>query len=1365
MAGIPNDLTPVPADLTPVPADLTPVPSDLAPAPAKPSAADQAAAIEQKRAAREPLTDFLAHNVGTLIGATLFPKETQVLEPAIKPAENVLAPITREILAGGGKIGDTAAQVIPPIVGAIAGTIGAPAYGTYTMGSAGGAGGDALAQLRQYLRGERDTVSWGQLGTSAALGGAPVPAAALGKPIEMIGARMIQGAAIGGGANTAQQLIDTGTMDWGQLAESAGVGAIFGGGLGTAESLVARNLAIKGIRATDAFKDFKGTDAELVDAVRTKLQAESVVPEKNVTPGAPGQEAPGGALTEAPPVAEPAPADLTPVPSRSMAMATEPEESITGEPAPENSGPVPPPPAIPEGPPPAAGELPAPGRGGYFTSIKNAQVDAEREARGLQPLYAPAAQAWPDTWDQAMAQIDQNPMAPSNLLDDLSTKPRAVTAVEGALLDYTRVARGLAFREAAANVNANPGDPTAMTAYAQASDAMQEIDEIGHTAGSETGRSLAFRKAMIADDFSVENLTTQMRADLGGRQLTPPEIQQVQQTSDAVMQALADQQDRQNQLAKGDAQQAGQQMIQSLAKAPVQPEPGDPGLNREATIKAISEKVEAGDLDISTLAQKLARQFVAQGVRGVDPLIDAVHGVLSQIVPDLERGETMDAISGYGRFKPLKQDDVSVILRDLKGQMQQKGKLASMEAGEAPKKTGVERRVPTDAERALIKQVNEAKKRGGYTVTDPARQLRTAQQARTTRLTNQISDLERQIAARKRDVPTSTTLAVDAGTQTLIDRRNALQKELDLVAPKEVRDQTETRLQAQIDDLEKQIRNETVFDPEKKTPATSPKIEAMRAQIEELKARRAAMRESINPKDQDAARQRILADTLAYWQRKLDTKDFTPRSRPVATSVDMKSVHLQNKINAVKQAWMKERVKNQMANRSLPQKAMDSAVNYSRMVKLASVTVIPKLLMSGLGEVIVNPLTKPGGQLLRVIPGFAAKAPYELGWSVRGEVANLVGILTSAQAMKSALTTGSTSIDAILGNLGRDPEFMNYVGWVHKALKEPVRQGAFARSMAYRNALAARMEQEVHDPIVQTAIVTAAAQDADREIFSGKNLGSQSFRVAMAYMNSQGDAGKALSATIRMILPIINIPTNLAIANARLVPFIGISEALMRLAQAAKNGELGDNCAGLDPEDARKISVAWKLGLAGLFIGAYAWTHSKDFGGIYGEGPEHENRMKPGQIRVPDWVPVIGGDVSPAWLNAHPVAMFASMCASANRIYRKNLAAGKGTANALIDAAAFSMLCPVRELPYADEVLRLFGTTNSGGQIAGQFTRDAVIPTTLTRTLDLMDSVQRKPQSFTDEWKMANPWQRSEVHAAPYRMQPIPQPPALAPLR
>ena len=115
--------------------------------------------------------------------------------------------------------------------------------------------------------------------------------------------------------------------------------------------------------------------------------------------------------------------------------------------------------------------------------------------------------------------------------------------------------------------------------------------------------------------------------------------------------------------------------------------------------------------------------FVEQGIKERDALIDAVHDFLKTVDPEITRRDTMDAISGYGDFKQISKDQISVELRDLKGQMQQVAKLEDMQAGEPPLKTGIERRIPTKEESRLIKLVNDAKRKFQIPITDPATQL------------------------------------------------------------------------------------------------------------------------------------------------------------------------------------------------------------------------------------------------------------------------------------------------------------------------------------------------------------------------------------------------------------------------------------------------------------------------------------------------------------------------------------------------------------------------------------------------------------------------------------------------------------------
>lgn len=166
----------------------------------------------------------------------------------------------------------------------------------------------------------------------------------------------------------------------------------------------------------------------------------------------------------------------------------------------------------------------------------------------------------------------------------------------------------------------------------------------------------------------------------------------------------------------------------------------------------IGARVKAGDklTDLRGPINKLVETLVRGGIKERNALVDAVHGVLQTVDPAVTRRQAMDAISGYGDFKPLNADTVKAEVRDLKGQLQQVAKMEDLLAGDPLKKTGVERRPPSDEERRLIKQVNELAKEKGVKVTDPAVQLRTIVGAIETRLTNRLKDLRTEITKGER---------------------------------------------------------------------------------------------------------------------------------------------------------------------------------------------------------------------------------------------------------------------------------------------------------------------------------------------------------------------------------------------------------------------------------------------------------------------------------------------------------------------------------------------------------------------------------------------------------------------------------------
>lgn len=340
-------------------------------------------------------------------------------------------------------------------------------------------------------------------------------------------------------------------------------------------------------------------------------------------------------------------------------------------------------------------------------------------------------------------------------------------------------------------------------------------------------------------------------------------------------------------------------------------------LGRRENVIAGLKKAHAEGQPVDLLGdyvRKLAESFVRGGITTREALIDAVHGVLTaEVDAAITRRETMDAISGYGRFKPLNPDAIATQLRTLKGEMQQVAKLEDIQARQPLKKTGVERRVVGDEERRLLAQVNEAKRRYGVVVTDPARQLKSALDAITTRLKNSIADIEYQIATKARTVKTKTPAPTSPEVELLKARRETLRLQLDELLPRpELTDaqrlqMAERSVQRSIGQLEERIRNRDVApDQTKRTPPNSPHLTALKAQREALRSEYELLRDTLDPaRAERVALQTVKARMLAQEARYLDRLargEFTPRARK-EIALDPEGLRIKARLQLAKDAW------------------------------------------------------------------------------------------------------------------------------------------------------------------------------------------------------------------------------------------------------------------------------------------------------------------------------------------------------------------------------------------------------------------------------------------------------------------------------
>ena len=366
----------------------------------------------------------------------------------------------------------------------------------------------------------------------------------------------------------------------------------------------------------------------------------------------------------------------------------------------------------------------------------------------------------------------------------------------------------------------------------------------------------------------------------------------------------------------------------------------DEGQRRQKLIDSLTEAAgEERPLDeIGTYVRRLALQFVKDGIDDRNKLVDAVHSVLvNHFDPEITRREAMDAISGYGDFKPLDPDPAKRTLRDLKGQLQSVAKLEDIEARRPLLKTGVERRAPSDEERRLIQQVNEAKRVHGVVTTDPARQLKSAQDAILARLKHQIADLNFQIDAGERTVKSAAKVASTPEIDALRIERDALKRRLDEMLPRPGISEAqrlamaERALEADLALYEAKIAaRDTGPLRAKSAKLHSEKLEQLRARRDVLKAELNELRAAANPKltpEERALRtlKRRLATEYAKTMDRIARQDFTPRRRVQEPVMDSEAATRKGRLDHAKAEWRRALVAEKRKNRSGGEKGWDAA--------------------------------------------------------------------------------------------------------------------------------------------------------------------------------------------------------------------------------------------------------------------------------------------------------------------------------------------------------------------------------------------------------------------------------------------------------
>ena len=340
---------------------------------------------------------------------------------------------------------------------------------------------------------------------------------------------------------------------------------------------------------------------------------------------------------------------------------------------------------------------------------------------------------------------------------------------------------------------------------------------------------------------------------------------------------------------------------------------------RNNTIEELRAAIKAGDnQEIGSTAKELARSFIIDGVRNRDELVDSVHNILKKEIPELEKRETRDAISGYGKYTQLTFDEVGYILRDIKGQLQQISKLEDIEQGKPIKKTGVEKRQASEEEKKLIKQVREEqKKKNIKSVADKAKDRLASIEKN---LSIKIADLTQQFETMQKageKAPAETNEKIE-GLKALRERIKDNIAELEpkkvkgekVVTPEDEINRRVKAIDSSIAKLENELQ-EGKIKPDAKEPSkvTSPELEEKQKYYDSLKQFREELRaieDPVVPKTpQEIALERIqkrLTNEIKILQDQIDTRVRKVKGKP-SIEYDSKTEDLREKRDQLKKQY------------------------------------------------------------------------------------------------------------------------------------------------------------------------------------------------------------------------------------------------------------------------------------------------------------------------------------------------------------------------------------------------------------------------------------------------------------------------------
>lgn len=420
----------------------------------------------------------------------------------------------------------------------------------------------------------------------------------------------------------------------------------------------------------------------------------------------------------------------------------------------------------------------------FATGIKNELVNKERESRGLNPFPEGSITGEIRNRDLVMEEATQkiqsgeiNPRKPFDVINNENLRGDTKEAI--LLYDKAVLKNDINTLQKDINLETNPEIKAQKIAERTRLDEAYNENEIASKKlGTETARSLGFRRNLIKEDYSYASIIQQGRNAKNGKALTPKEQVSLETKANKISEYEQKIQELESKNSKLEADLAFKKieretkLEQRKTKRSVKAE--DLEVEYDSLIK---EFVKTQSLNVGfntqqiALMTKMTKNRILKGANTIEGIVDEIYVSLANQIEGVTKRDIRDAISGYGKFAEPTKNELQTRLNDIKRQGKLLSTIEDLEAGKQIPGIKKENLKSSERVQSLEKKLGEVEEKTG--IADERRTERYK-----TRLKSEIERLQEQLKSGNFSKEKKKT-ALDLEARKLAEQRDIEKAKVD----------------------------------------------------------------------------------------------------------------------------------------------------------------------------------------------------------------------------------------------------------------------------------------------------------------------------------------------------------------------------------------------------------------------------------------------------------------------------------------------------------------------------------------------------------------------------------------------------------